>query len=121
MARRRVYVRDRFGRFASGSRGGVTVTAVATGRGTHRKGSKKLITKSSLTLREYSGALRQAGHGRARSGKSIRQLALGAGTRRRGQTARMVSRVNKVVIVPTAKVRRSKPIRLRSPRSRRRT
>jgi hypothetical protein len=97
--------RDRYGRFTDGSRGG-TLTKVVKGR------RSKILSKSPLTTRQTTAYLRAAGVGLRRD--TVPRLGLGSGMRRRGQTVRSIERIKKVIVVPTAKVRRSKAVRRRS-------
>jgi len=108
--------RDRFGRFADGNRGGTVLKAV-------RGRKSKIISKGIETVRQRSAGLRHGAYqnrmiaeGRSSylTGAQVRRLAVGSGMRRRGQTVRSIERVKKVIVVPTPKVRRSRPVRRRS-------
>jgi hypothetical protein len=114
----RKHPRDKYGRFTdSGVRGGSVLKAVRGGR-------SKIINKNSDSVRARSASLRHGGYqnrmiaqGRDPYGLSaaqIRRLAIGSGMRRRGQVVRSIERVNRVVVVPTSKVRRSRAVRRRS-------
>lgn len=107
--------RDKYGRFTDGSRGGTVLKAVRGRR-------SKIIGKGYETTRQKSGGLRRGGYQNrviAAGGvptiraDHVRSLAIGSGMRRRGQVAHSIRRVNKVVVVPTPKVRRSRPVRRR--------
>jgi len=108
--------RDKYGRFTDGSRGGTVLKAVRGRR-------SKIISKTVDTVRQRSGGLRYGAFQNrmiAQGGDSIlsaarvRRLAIGSGMRRRGQTVRTIERINRVVVVPTPKVRRSRAVRRRS-------
>lgn len=108
--------RDKYGRFTDGARGGSVLKAV-------RGRKSKIIHKSAETVRQKSGGLRHGafqnrmiaqGRSTYMPAAQVRGLAVGAGMRRRGQTVRSIERINKVIVVPTPKVRRSRAVRRRS-------
>lgn len=111
----RKHPRDKYGRFTDGSRGGSVLKAVRGRR-------SKIISKNLETVRQRSGGLRHGGYQNrvlaaggqpTYSPRHMRSLAIGSGMRRRGQVVRSIERVNKIVVVPTPKVRRSRPVRRR--------
>lgn len=108
--------RDKYGRFTDGSRGGTVLKAVRGNR-------SKIINKNTETVRQRSAGLRHGAHQNrmiaaglnpySLTGAQVRRLAIGSGTRRRGGTIQTIQRVNRIVIVPTEKVRRGRPRRRR--------